>query len=158
MKRKRLFVGIGIGILAAVLAVAIYVQSAHDDAGAYEETLIAYLDAMEEGTNKAIEYTDFPNQTIEHDYLHSPMRIVDYEVLSSTQVNENLYAFTLNVANHIQPNIYTPVYYFVGRQDGAYTVYINADYVPESLRENFNADDYSYSNPDYLGGTPAFGG
>ena len=46
--------------------------------------------------------------------------------------------------------------YFVGCQDGVYTVYINAKYVPESLGENFNADDYSYSSSNYLGSVPQF--
>lgn len=154
MKRKPLFF-ITIGVLVAILAFGIY-QSTRGGAKMYEETLITYLEAMKEGTDKAIEYTAFPNEIIEYDYLHSPMHIADYEVVSSTQINEDLYAFTLNIARSDQPGVYTPLYYFVGHQDGMYTVYINADYVPESLHKNFNANDYSYSNPDYLDNTPEF--
>lgn len=154
MKRKLLFF-IAIGVLAAALLLYYFVDT-RNKMTAYEETLITYLEAFKEGTDKAIEYTSFPNEIIEYDYLHSPMRITDYEVVSSNQVNENLYAFTLYIAVRDRPEEYTPLYYFVGHQDGAYTVYINAAYVPESLHDNFNAADYSYSNPDYLEGAPQF--
>lgn len=154
MKRKPLLF-IVVGVLAAALLLCLYL-STRNSSSAYEDTLITYLEALKEGTDKAIEYTAFPNEIIEYDYLHSPMRAADYEVISSSQVNENLYAYTLYISVSDQPEEYTPVYYFVGRQDGAYTVYINAAYVPESLHENFNATDYSYSNPDYLEGIPQF--
>ena len=154
MKRKPLLF-IVVGVLAAALLLCLYL-STRNSSTAYEETLITYLEALKEGTDKAIEYTAFPNEIIEYDYLHSPMRAADYEVISSSQVNENLYAYTLYISVSDQPEEYTPVYYFVGRQDGADTVYINAAYVPESLHENFNAADYSYSNPDYLEGIPQF--
>lgn len=154
MKRKPLLF-IVIGVLAAALLLCLYL-STRNNSTAYEETLITYLEALKEGTDKAIEYTAFPNEIIEYDYLHSPMRVADYEVISSSQVNENLYAYTLYISVSDRPEEYTPVYYFVGHQDGAYTVYINAAYVPESLHENFNAADYSYSNPDYLEGIPQF--
>lgn len=154
MKRKPLLF-IVVGVLAAALLLCLYL-STRNSSSAYEETLITYLEALKEGTDKAIEYTAFPNEIIEYDYLHSPMRAADYEVISSSQVNENLYAYTLYISVSDQPEEYTPVYYFVGRQDGAYKVYINAAYVPESLHENFNAADYSYSNPDYLEGIPQF--
>lgn len=143
------------GILLVGLAFSIY-QRTGDEKNGYEETLITYLEAMKEGTEKAFEYTAFPNETIEYDYLHSPIYIVDYEIVSSAQINEHLYSFTLNIAGSDQPGIYTPLYYFVGHQNGIYTVYINAGYVPEELRENFDVDDYSYNNPDYLGSVPKF--
>lgn len=152
MKRKTALI-VTVGILVVVLAFFAY-QSTQDGAKAYEKTLITYLDAMKEGTETAIKYAGFPNETVEYDYLHSPMRIVDYEIVSANQVNDNLYAFTLNIAGSDQPEVYTPLYYFVGHQNGEYIVYINAGYVPEALRENFDADDYSYSNPDYLDGVP----
>ena len=153
--KKTSLLFITIGILVAALAFFIY-QGTQDGTETYEETLVAYLEAMKEGTDKAIQYTAFPNETIEYDYLESPMRIADYEVVSSTQINRNLYVFTLNIAVTDQPGVYTPLYYFVGCQDGEYTVYINAAYVPEALHENFNADDYSYSNPNYLASVPQF--
>lgn len=154
MKRKPLLF-IVIGILVVVSGFVID-QNNRDGAEAYEETLLTYLEAMKEGTDKAIEYTAFPNETIESDYLHAPARIADYEVVSSTQIDKDLYAFTLNIAGSDRPEVYTPLYYFVGHQDGMYTVYVNADYVPGSLHENFNVNDYSYSNPDYLNGDPEF--
>lgn len=155
MKKARRLLYIVIGVLATALVFCLYLSS-HSRPTAYEETLITYLEALKEGTDQAIAYTAFPNETIEYDYLHSPMRVADYEVVSSNRVNENLYAFTLDIAVSGQPEEYTPAYYFVGRQDGAYTVYINAAYVPESLHENFHADDYSYSDPDDLGSLPQF--
>lgn len=154
MKRKHLLF-IAIGVLATAIIFCLYL-STRNSSTAYEKTLIAYLEALKEGTDKAIEYTSFPNEIIEYDYLQSPMRITDYEVVSSNQVNENLCAFTLYIAVSNRPEEYTPLYYFVGHQDGAYTVYINAAYVPESLHENFNAADYSYSDPAYLEGVPQF--
>ena len=154
MKRKPL-IFIVIGILVVISGFVIY-QNNRDGAEAYEDMLITYLEAMKEGTDKAIEYTAFPNETIEYDYLHSPTRIADYEVVSSTKINKDLYAFTLNIAGSDRPEVYTPLYYFVGHQDGMYTVYINADYVPGSLHENFDANDYSYSNGDYLDSDPEF--
>lgn len=155
MNMKRVHVFFIVIILIVTFAFAIY-QSTRDDADVYEKTLITYLEAIKEGTNKAIEYTAFPNEIIEYDYLHSPMRIADYEVVSATQINEDLYAFILNIAGSEQPEVYTPVYYFVGHHEGKYTVYINANYVPESLHKNFNANDYSYSNPKYLDSNPQF--
>lgn len=154
-KRKSLFF-IAIGILIVLLVFIIY-QNPRKSTEIYEESLITYLEAMKQGTDKAIEYTAFPNEIIEYDYLHSPMRIADYEIVSSAKINENLYAFTLNIALSDQPEVYTPLYYFVGQQDGKYTVYINAGYVPEYLHVNFDANDYSYSNPNYLEGAPEFG-
>lgn len=154
MKKKAPFlIAVGILLIAIVVVVVVY-QGTRSGSAAYEEVLITYLEAMKEGPEQAIEYTAFPNETIEYDYLHSLVHIVDYEVVSSTEVNENLYAFTLNIAGSDQPEVYTPVYYFVGQQDGEYTVYINVSYVPESLRENLSVDDYSYSNPDYLDSIP----
>lgn len=155
MMKKKSLIFIAVGILVAAFAFFIY-QGTQDRTEPYEETLITYLEAMEDGTEKAIEYTAFPNETIEYDYLNSPMRIVDYEVVSSDQINDNLRVFSLNVATTNQPEVYTSLYYFVGCQDGVYTVYINAKYVPEAHYENFNAEDYSYSNPNYLESDPQF--
>ena len=123
---------------------------------AYKETVVTYLEAMKEGTEKAVEYAAFPNETIKADYLQSPIRISDYEIVSSESVNDHLYAFTLNIISSDEPDASTTVYYFVGHQDGKYTVYINASYVPETLQENLNLDDYSYDDPDDLGSTPEF--
>lgn len=153
-KKKTLFF-LAIGILILLLTVIIY-QSSRKNTEMYEESLITYLEAMKQGTDKAIEYTAFPNEVIEYDYLHSPMRIADYEIVSSEKINENLYAFTLNIALSNQPDVYTPLYYFVGQMDEKYTVYINASYVPEYLHENFDTNDYSYSNPNYLDGDLEF--
>lgn len=153
MKRTILFSVMLLVIIAMTMLTGC--QSA-DAKNKYEETLVAYLEAMKEGTEKAIEYTTLPNETVEYDYLHSNERIADYEITSSREINNQLYAFTLNIATTDQPNVYTPLYYFVGQQDGAYTVYINVNYVPESLCENLVPGDYSYDNPDYLGGTPEF--
>lgn len=150
-----LYIFMAIGILIVLLALIMY-QSIHKSTEMYEESLITYLEAMKQGTDKAIEYTAFPNEIIEYDYLHSPMRIADYEIVSSAKINENLYAFTMNIAPSDKPEVYTPLYYFVGQQDGKYTVYINAGYVPEYLHENFDANDYSYNNPDYLDSAPEF--
>lgn len=161
MKKIRILL-IVIGVLAAALLFYLYLGTRNSSAAHeemlidYEETLIAYLEALKDGTDKAVEYTAFPNENIKSDYLQSPMRITDYEIVSSNEVNENLYAFTLNIAVSNQTEVNTPLYYFVGHQDGAYTVYINAAYVPESLHENFNAADYSYSDPDSLGAVPQF--
>lgn len=156
MKKKYLFfISIVVVVLVAVLAFFIY-RGTQDHANEYEKTLTTYLEAMKEGTKKAIEYTAFPNETIEHDYLESPMRIADYEIVSSAQINDALYVFELHIAGTEQPEVYTPLYYFVGCQDGEYTVYINAQYVPESLHENFKAEDYSYDSSDYLGADPQF--
>lgn len=147
-------------IVAAVLvivSVVIFISKRNSSGNVYEETLVTYLEAMREGgTKEAIKYAAFPNETVEYDYLHSPICIVDYEIVSSEPVNENLYVFTLNIASSDQPDVFTPVYYFVGHQDDKYTVYINASYVPESLQENFDIDNYSYNDPDYLGGDPEF--
>lgn len=141
-------------VLVAILGVVIYKGTRPETA--YEKTLTTYLEAMKDGSTKAIEYTAFPNEVIEHDYLSSPERIVDYEITSSNQLNDNLYVFTLNIAASDEPNIYTPLYYFVGQQDGEYTVYINVNYIPDELCTNFSPSDYSYSNPDYLDGFPEF--
>lgn len=153
MKKKILF-PIVIIALVAVLGILIYKGTRSENA--YEKTLTTYLEAMKDSTSKAIEYTAFPNEVIKHDYLSSPERIADYEITSSTQLNDNLYVFTLNIATSDEPNIYTPLYYFVGQQGGEYTVYINVNYIPDELCTNFSPSDYSYSNPDYLDGFPEF--
>ena len=151
-----------IGVLSAALIFSLYLGTRNRAAAqgetlvSYEETLIAYLEALKEGTDEAIAYTAFPNESIEQDYLQSPMRITGYEIVSSRQVNENLYAFTLHLDVSGRTGGDTPLYYFVGCQDGAYTVYINAAYVPEALHENFNAADYSDPDPDSLGAIPQF--
>ena len=119
MRRIRLYL-IVVSIIAVVLVLFANCCSRNRD-NPYEEALITYLEAMEEGSQKAIEYTAFPNEMIEYDYLHAPMRIVDYEIVSSVRVNENLFAFTLNIASSDQPNVYTPLYYFVGYQDREYS-------------------------------------
>ena len=154
MKRKPILFLL-ISTLVIVIAFVAYQNKDYGES-AYKETLISYLEAMKDGTDAAIKYTAFPNDTIEYDYLHSPICVVDYEIVSSVKVNENLYAFTLNIATSNQPEVYTPLYYFVGCQNAKYTVYINASYVPEELCDNFNINDYSYSNFDYLGDTPQF--
>ena len=167
MKKTRQFPAIPallavIGVLALALAACLYLGSrnraaAHGETPApYEETLVAYLDALKEGTSQAAAYTAFPNEIIEQDYRQSPMRISGYDVLSSSRVNENLYAFRLTLSVSGRTGEDTPLYYFVGCQDGAYTVYINAAYVPEALHENFNAADYSDPDPDSLGAIPQF--
>lgn len=143
-----------VAVIFVVVLVAIFAPKGGNSENAYEETVVAYLEAMKKGTENAINYVAFPNETVEYDYLHSPIYIVDYEIVSSEPVNDNLYAFTLNIASSDEPDVFTPVYYFVGHQDDKYTVYINASYVPASLQENFNIDDYSYDNPNYLGGDP----
>lgn len=153
--KKRISFLVVAAILVIVL-VAVFTPKGGNSENAYEETVVAYLEAMKEGTENAIKYVAFPNETVKYDYLHSPIYIVDYEIISSEPVNDNLYVFTLNIASSDEPDVFTPVYYFVGHQDEKYTVYINASYVPESLQENFNINDYNYDNPDYLGGDPEF--
>lgn len=153
MKKKILFL-ISIILIVAILGIVIYKRT--DSENVYEKTLITYLEAMKEGSSSAIAYTAFPNEVIEHDYLSSPVCIIDYEITSSTQINDNLCAFSLNIATTDNPSIYTPLYYFVGQQSGTHTVYINVNYVPEALRTNLNLNDFSYSNPNYLNGYPEF--
>lgn len=156
MKKRISFLVVAVILIVVLVAIFATKGGNPENANAYEETVVAYLEAMKEGTENAIKYVAFPNETIEYDYLHSPIYIVDYEIVSSEPINDNLYSFALNITSSDEPDVFTPVYYFVGHQDDKYTVYINASYVPESLQENFNIDDYSYDNPDYLGGNPEF--
>ena len=59
MKRKPLLF-IVVGVLAAALLLCLYL-STRNSSTAYEETLITYLEALKEGTDKAIQstYHDF---------------------------------------------------------------------------------------------------
>ena len=152
-KRLCLIITVTVLVVVSVFAICRGVGKYPD---AYQKALTTYLEAMKVGSDKAIKYTAFPNEIIKWDYLHSPLYIIDYEIIASTEVNENLRAYALNVAGSNQPEVYTPIYYFVGCQDGVYTVYINANYVPEQLRENFDISKYDYNSSEYLDGNVDF--
>lgn len=143
-----------VGICILVLGGSLLYRQSVVERGSdpYQDTLICYLEAMKAGTaDQAAKFASFPNEDIKSAYLSSPIVIVDYEIKTSEIINDQLRAYTLLIKDSMNPDVYRKIYYFVGTPEGQYTVYINAEYVPDTLSEELNKEKYSYKSENLLG-------
>ncbi len=124
--------------------------------------------SKEEGidiSSKIAEVTDFYTSYIESrytasvdyiDYLYEVSEderqlmedsidvLLDYEIRSVKQINENLYEVICFVKSSYIPNYFQECYNFVGIIDGHMYCFLNPYKVPEEISENLNFEDYSY--------------
>lgn len=143
-----------VGICILVLGGSLFYRQSVMERGSdpYQDTLISYLETMKTGAkDQAAEFASFPNEDIKSAYLSSPIVITDYEIKKSEIINNKLHAYTLLIKDDMNPDVSRRIYYFVGAHEGQYTVYINAEYVPDTLGEGLNKGKYSYTNEDDLG-------
>ena len=76
------------------------------------------------------------------------MRLISYEIESSTKINDKLYEYNVLIKTDFEPEEYTRVYYFVGNIDGELKFIVNASFVPDELSDGLDVGAYSYGEED----------
>lgn len=112
---------------------------------------MTYMEAAKTGPKKAVQYTHFEsgNKTA---YLESNDHLIDYKIVNIEKINDNLYAFTVSVVSaYAREGKPETVYNFVGKIDGQMYIMLSTAEIPADIRENFNPDNYKYTDPDVLG-------
>ena len=80
-------------VLVLLLAFAIYKNNANSksDDSSYRQQLELYLEAAKESPQKSSEYAYFPNDDLRLAHEQSNMRLISYEIESSTKINPDLF-------------------------------------------------------------------
>ena len=107
-----------------------------------------YLEAAKESPQKSSEYAYFPNDDLRLAHEQSNMRLISYEIESSTKINDKLYEYNVLIKTDFAPEEYTRVYYFVGNIDGELKFIVNASFVPDELSDGLDVGAYSYGEED----------
>ena len=131
-------------VLVLLLAFAIYKNNANSksDDSSYRQQLELYLEAAKESPQKSSEYAYFPNDDLRLAHEQSNMRLISYEIESSTKINDKL------IETDFAPEEYTRVYYFVGNIDGELKFIVNASFIPGELSDGLDVGAYSYGDED----------
>lgn len=137
-------------VLVLLLAFAIYKNNANSksDDSSYRQQLELYLEAAKESPQKSSEYAYFPNDDLRLAHEQSNMRLISYEIESSTKINDKLYEYTVLIETDFAPEEYTRVYYFVGNIDGELKFIVNASFIPGELSDGLDVGAYSYGDED----------
>lgn len=93
-------------------------------------------------------YAYFPNDDLRLAHEQSNMRLISYEIESSTKINDKLYEYNVLIKTDFAPEEYTRVYYFVGNIDGELKFIVNASFVPDELSDGLDVGAYSYGEED----------
>ena len=107
-----------------------------------------YLEAAKESPQKSSEYAYFPNDDLRLAHEQSNMRLISFEIESSTKINDKLYEYNVLIKTDFAPEEYTRVYYFVGNIDGELKFIVNASFVPDELSDGLDVGAYSYGEED----------
>lgn len=110
-----------------------------------------YLETCKSGYTDAVDFVYFDNDWEAEFYVGNPMnKLLEYTIIDEQQINDSLVAFEVEFESAADRNLGQTVtaYNFVGIVDGEYKVMTNARNIPESLRENFDEDDFAITNDD----------
>lgn len=83
----------------------------------------------------------------------TPSYLLDYEIDKAEKINDDLYAFTIltqksaSDAEDTSDGLYDRIFNFVGRIDGKLYIIRNERDIPESIREGFDPNLYTYETP-----------
>lgn len=113
------------------------------------EYLCSYMEVCKENPDKTVEYTHFETEIEAEAFSRSRKDISGYEILGAEKVNEDLYGFTVLIQNDYTKH--PKRYYFVGRIDGQLRLMVNVGNIPESLKEGFNPDRYTFTKEELNG-------
>lgn len=151
--RKQLIIIVTILLVIASYAVSLSVIADRTISfvpSRFTNFLYSYLETCEKHPEKAVTYTYFTTEIEQDAYEHSPLRILDYELLGAEKINDDLYAFTLQLQKEVPT--YPKRYYFVGLIDGKLRLMVNVYNIPESLREGLREEDFTLTEEDLNGG------
>lgn len=137
MKTNRLMICI---LLFAVLLSACTREPEMSEAEEfYREFMDATLVDLHEAT---IKYVHFEDERHLQWTLESETKMHSYEIIKVEQLSEELWVFTVSVADDNHPQGYE-VFNFVGVVDGQYRVMRNIDQIPPELKADVeNIEDY----------------
>ena len=126
-------------VLALLLIFIIFIKNTgkSNEGEDYQQQLELYLEAAKESPQKSSEYAYFPNDDLRLAHEQSNMRLISYEIESSTKINDKLYEYNVLIKTDFAPEEYTRVYYFVGNIDGELKFIVNLGIVTllRGLRE-----------------------
>lgn len=137
-------------VLALLLIFIIFIKNTGkaNEGEDYQQQLELYLEAAKESPQKSSEYAYFPNGDLRLAHEQSNMRLISYEIESSTKINDKLYEYNVLIKTDFAPEEYTRVYYFVGNIDGELKFIVNASFVPDELSDGLDVGAYSYGEED----------
>lgn len=124
-----------------------------------------YLDVTMDSVEEAVEYVYFNNDWEKGYYTNCSDYVVDYEILSSEKINDDLNAFLISYTNKSDQEQGTSknAYNFVAVIDGEYRIITNVRNIPEDLKDGLDETKYSSDSlntddtisPDEVLGTPS---
>ena len=137
-------------VLALLLIFIIFIKNTGkaNEGEDYQQQLELYLEAAKGSPQKSSEYAYFPNDDLRLAHEQSNMRLISYEIESSTKINDKLYEYNVLIKTDFAPEEYTRVYYFVGNIDGELKFIVNASFVPDELSDGLDVGAYSYGEED----------
>ena len=107
----------------------------------------SFLDVLQDHPKDAAEYCHFETEHEEEAYRRSNVHVLSYELLGAQKINDDLYAFTIHLEKEF--DTYPKRYYFVGRIDGKLRMMVNAGNIPETLKDNFDAEAFTLTTKDF---------
>ena len=120
------------------------------------EFLCNYFEECKNGPEAILKYRFFKNEMEKSLILENDLRIIDYKIEDAEKINDNLYAFKLNIQNNGMPkklreaNQYMVIYNFVINLNDTLYICVRTNDIPEELQENFNPDNYR-TNSEVVG-------
>lgn len=100
------------------------------------------LDALKESGAASVPFSYFPNEELKSAREGANGNLISYTIDSAQKINDNLYAYevTMELAETSgEKDVY---YKFVGNIDGEILYIGNPNWVPESIGENYESEDF----------------
>lgn len=100
------------------------------------------LDALKESGEASIPYSYFPNDQLREARANATANLISYTIDSAEKINENLCAYEVSIEVKENPGDFETYNKFVGNIDGSILYIGNADWVPDSISENYVRENY----------------
>ena len=100
------------------------------------------LDALKESGAASVPFSYFPNEELKSAREGANGNLISYTIDSAQKINDNLYAYEVTMELAETPGEKDVYYKFVGNIDGEILYIGNPNWVPESIGENYESEDF----------------